>query len=75
MADPWLLIFDIVSLLSIVLMLISIIILRLTLDRRVRKAMPIDKIYEISRVRYNLYVPLLQALGTSYAKKKISRNK
>ncbi len=37
--------FSLISVGAIALMLVSVIILRLTLDRRVRKALPADKVY------------------------------
>ncbi len=45
MVDPWLLLFEIVAAASIFLTFIMILLLRLTLDRRVRKALPVDKVY------------------------------
>ncbi|MGH1486061.1 MAG: hypothetical protein ACRBCI_07550 [Cellvibrionaceae bacterium] len=43
--DSWILFFDSIFLVSMILMFLSLIILRLTLDPRVRKALPVDKEY------------------------------
>ncbi|MFT5084096.1 MAG: hypothetical protein ACI9Y1_002148 [Lentisphaeria bacterium] len=45
-ADDWQLALAFVGAISILFMLASIPVLRLTLDRRVRKALPADKVYD-----------------------------
>lgn len=64
MSDPWLSIYLIVTLSCPVVMIVSLFILRVTLDRRVRKALPPDKVYDSP---LDWYFGFMRSMGFAYA--------
>ncbi len=64
MSEPWLSLFFITSMVSFFSLFPSILFLRLTLDRRVRKALPADKVYNCP---LDWYGGFMRAIGFGYA--------